>query len=67
MERTNLKLLRVKHKMTQEEFAALIGCHRCTYAAIENGTRNARVMFWRAIERLFPTENIEELKKVDED
>lgn len=65
--RTNLKLLRVKHGLTQEEFAALIGCNRGTYSAIESGKRNARGMFWRAIERTFPAENIEELKKVDED
>lgn len=65
--RTNLKLLRVKHGLTQGEFAALIGCNRSTYSAIESGKREARRMFWKAIERTFPTANIEELKKVDED
>lgn len=66
MERTNLKLLRVKNKMTQAEFAALIGCNRLTYAAIENGARTGRKIFWKSIERLFPHENIMELMKVDE-
>ena len=64
--RTNLKLLRVKQGLTQGEFAALIGCNRGTYCAIESGKRDARGMFWRAIERIFPTANIEELKKIED-
>ena len=65
--RTNLKLLRVKQGLTQEEMAALIGCSRGAYLAIESGQRNARNIFWVSIKRIFPTANIEELKKVDED
>lgn len=64
--RTNLKLLRVKQGLTQEEFAALIGCGRAGYMAIENGKSKGRNIFWASIARIFPTANIEELKKLDE-
>lgn len=66
MERTNLKLLRVKNKMTQAEFAALIGCGRLAYMSIEKGKSAGRNIFWTSLQRVFPHENIEELKKVDE-
>lgn len=64
--RTNLKLLRVKQGLTQEEFAALIGCGRLAYMNIENGKSAGRNIFWASIKRVFPTANIEELKQLDE-
>ena len=68
MPRTNLKLFRVKLKMTQAEFADSIGCNRGTYAAIEKGVRNGSVGgFWNKLQKAYPTANIGELMKVDED
>jgi DNA-binding XRE family transcriptional regulator len=51
--RTNLKLLRVKHGLTQEERAVKIGVTRCTYAAIEIGKRNGREFFWDSLQKAF--------------
>jgi len=51
--RTNLKLLRVKHGLTQEGMAEKIGCTRCTYAAIETGARNGRKFFWQSLQKAF--------------
>lgn len=68
MERTNLKIFRIKQHLTQADLAAVIGCNRSTYAAIEKGTRNGSVGgFWNKLQKAFPTENIGELMKVDED
>lgn len=66
--RTNLKLFRVKHQLTQEDMADKIGCIRCTYAAIENGTRNGRDFFWESLQKAFniPDEDMWKLKKKDE-
>ena len=66
-ERTNLKLFRVAQKMTQAEFAEKIGCNRGTYAAIEKGSRNGRTGFWLKLQKVFPSADIGELMKVDED
>ena len=44
--RTNLKLLRVKHYMTQEEFAASVDISRTAYASIEQGNSNGTRRFW---------------------
>lgn len=51
--RTNLKLLRVKHGLTQKEMAERIGCTRVTYAVIETGTRNGRRDFWESVQNAF--------------
>lgn len=66
-ERTKLKLLRVSHQLTQEEMAKKIGCNRGTYAAIEKGTRDGLSGFWLKLQAAFPSVNIGELMKVDED
>lgn len=65
--RMNLKLLRVKHGLTQEQMAEKVGCTRGTYAAIENGTRNGRDYFWKSLQKAFniPDEDMWALKKKD--
>lgn len=65
--RTNLKLLRVKHHLTQAQMAEKIGCIRCTYAAIEGGVRNGRDHFWVSLQKAFniPDEDMWKLKKKD--
>ena len=44
--RTNLKLFRVKKKLSQDEFADVIGCTRATYSSIESGKRDGRLTIW---------------------
>lgn len=51
--RTNLKILRVRHRMTQAEFADRIGITRATYSAIESGRRNGSRFFWTELKRTF--------------
>ena len=53
MERTNLKVFRVKLKLSQEQIAEKIGCRRATYAAIESGKRNGRQSFWVELQKAF--------------
>ena len=66
--RTNLKLLRVKHHLSQEQMAQRIGCTRCTYSAIECGNRNGRDYFWESLQKAFNIrdEDMWELKKKDD-
>lgn len=68
MARTNLKLFRVKLKMSQEEFANKIGYQRATYSAIESGKRSGRQQFWRDLQKAFniPEAEMWELMKQDE-
>lgn len=64
--RTNLKLFRVSQKMTQAEFSDFIGVDRGRYGQIESGKRNGRTDFWTKLQKAFPSANIGELMKVDE-
>lgn len=51
--RTNLKLFRVKNKLSQEEMAAKIGVTRGCYAAVEAGKRTGRQAFWISFQKAF--------------
>lgn len=51
--RTNLKVFRVKMKLSQEEMAEKIGYGRATYSAIESGKRAGRQQFWRDFQKAF--------------
>lgn len=66
--RTNLKVFRIQHVLSQEEIAAKIGCSRATYSAIENGTRAGRQMFWNSLQNAFdiPDADMFGLMKNDE-
>ena len=65
--RTELKLLRVKYHLTQEQMADKIGVRRVTYAHIEKGTRNGRDFFWASLQKAFniPDADMWKLKKKD--
>lgn len=66
--RTNLKVLRVKHNLSQWEMADKIGVCRSTYSAIENGGRNGKQAFWQALQKAFniPDADIWQLTKNEE-
>ena len=51
--RTNLKLLRVKVGLSQEEMSNKIGCSRATYSAIEKGARTGGCKFWEQLQQAF--------------
>ena len=53
MERTNLRIFRVKNKLSQEQMAKRIGVTRATYSAIEKGTRNGKQTFWAKFQKAF--------------
>ena len=67
--RTRLKLFRVQHKLTQEQFANKIGYGRMTYANVENGKRNPSKNFCVEIAKAFGLSltKVSELMIVDED
>ena len=60
---TNLKILRVKYDLTQEEMAAKCGVTRTAYNLIENGKSKGSGRFWLEVQKQFPNENITELSK----
>ena len=61
--RVNLKLLRVKHNLTQGEMADRLGVSRVTYCKVENGKTNGSGTFWLAVSREFPDCNINQIIK----
>lgn len=63
--RTNLKVFRVKNRLSQQEISDKIGCQRVTYSAIENGKRNGRQTFWKDLQNAFsiPESEMWELMK----
>lgn len=67
--RTNLKLFRIKQKMSQEDIAFKIGVTRATYSSIECGKRTGRQYFWLAFQKAFniPDEELWGYMKTDEE
>ena len=65
--RKNLYMFRHDKKLSQAGIADKIGCHRKSYADIENGVREGRTAFWDALKQAFGLTDakIKELKKVD--
>lgn len=49
--RINLKLLRVKMNMNQNEFSTAIGYSRTYYNAVENGKHEGSLKFWKAVQK----------------
>ena len=56
IKRHKLKLLRVKHDLTQEQIAKKLGCSVTTYNLVENGKRRGTEDFWKALKQLFNLE-----------
>lgn len=51
--RMNLKVLRVKNHLTQEQMADEIGVGRQTYAAVEQGKQRGGEYFWETVQSRF--------------
>lgn len=51
--RINLKVLRTRHNLTQEEMAKKCGIHRGGYSLIEAGTRSGTPRFWLNLKTAF--------------
>lgn len=67
--RTELRVFRVRQKMTQAQFAEKIGVGRALYAAVENGSRNGTLAFWQKFKKTFdiPESEIWRYTQNDED
>lgn len=67
--RTELKVFRVKQRMTQAQFAEKIGVGRALYAAVEKGTRDGALAFWEQFKNVFdiPESEIWRYTQNDED
>lgn len=67
--RTELRVFRVRQKMTQVQFAKKIGVGRAMYAAVENGTRDGSLAFWEKFKNTFaiPSNEIWRYTQNDED
>lgn len=51
--RIELKLLRIKHQLTQQELAKELGVSCATYNLIESGQRKGSIEVWTKIQQLF--------------
>jgi len=68
MKRTNLKIFRIRHDLTQSEMAERIGYERAGYSLVEMGARNPSIDFFTNLQNAFdiPDADMWELTKVDE-
>ena len=57
MKRHNLKVLRVKHNLTQQQLAVQLGVSVATYNLVENGTRRGSQDFWLKLQQLMNLED----------
>lgn len=67
--RLNLKVFRIKHKLTQAKFAEKVGVSRQNYRMIEKGERSGDLQgFWNSLQKSFnvPDEKMFALTKIEE-
>lgn len=65
--RRNLKIFRIKERLSQAEISERIGCSRATYAAIESGSRCGRMRFWHDLQSAFDLPDSEMWELMDDD
>ena len=65
--RMNLKLLRIKKCLTQEEVSAALGYKEAYYGHVERGSQRGSAVFWNRLQNFFGLTELEikELKKND--
>lgn len=65
--RTQLKVFRILHKLSQSEMAAKLGYERAYYGHIERGLQKGSTEFWQRLQTAFGLADVivEELKSVD--
>lgn len=65
--RTQLKIFRILHKLSQSEMAAKLGYERAYYGHVERGMQKGSNEFWTRLQAAFGLADVivEELKKVD--
>ena len=51
--RIELKALRIRHDMSQQEMANALGVNRSTYAMVERGQRRGSDEMWAALQKKF--------------
>ena len=51
--RTELKILRIKHHLTQAQIAEKVGVSYATYNLIEQGKRKGSTTFWDKLQKQF--------------
>lgn len=66
--RTNLKVLRVREGLTQEEMSEKLGISRVTYSFIERGERQGNYEFWKRVQETFniPDKRMYSLMRINE-
>lgn len=57
IKRHNLKVLRIKHNLTQQQLADQLGVSVSTYNLIENGQRRGSQEFWLKLQNLLQLED----------
>lgn len=67
--RNGLYMFRHSKRLSQSEIAEKIGCSRATYSAIECGSRNGTMTFWRKLQTAFdiPDAEIGGLMRVEQE
>lgn len=55
--RNELKVLRVRHGLKQQEVAEKLGVSVATYCLVENGKRRGSQEFWLGLQTLFNLED----------
>lgn len=65
--RTQLKIFRILHKLSQSEMAAKLGYERAYYGHVERGLQKGSAEFWVRLQTAFGLADVivEELKQVD--
>lgn len=63
--RKNLKIFRVKHDLTQEEMATMLGVSVAHYGSVERGIYDPSYKMMATFFKLYPQENFEVFDKED--
>lgn len=67
MKRKNLKFLRIKNDLTQEQMAEKLEVCKATYNFVETGKRQGNTEFWQNLQKAFdvPDEEMFKLMKCE--